>query len=96
MEQLETSEWLREQLQERETRDDPTLFNALMWLKGPARARQIFVVMGWGGVNRWVVRRDGSVAFYLSEIMKAGTPESAARAAELGFPVVRHTRSTPD
>jgi hypothetical protein len=94
MAELETPEWTREQGPDEADRHRQNLANALAWLRDPRGSRGPFIVTGWGGVNRWAVHRDGTVVFLLGETSKAGTSESAARAASLGFRIVNDKRLT--
>ena len=86
MTELETPEWLLQQ--ESLQHEEPTIANALRWLSRHKGVSRSFTVLGWGGINRWIVRLDGTVSFLYSEAYKAGSSESAERAAALGFEVV--------
>lgn len=82
---IEGPRWLAEQLEGDRERYPKNIAAAMEKLNGTKKMYTEFIVEGAGGINRWLVKSDGSVVYLQST--KAGGPEKAERARALGFSI---------
>ena len=82
---IEGPRWLADQFENDRERYPKNIAAAMEKLSGTKKMYAEFIVEGAGGINRWLVRPDGSVVYLQST--KAGGPEKAERARVLGFSI---------